>query len=895
MSKLSHALACVWTNYSLNRIKMYFRLKFLLVFAAMFLLLSQLHAQNTQSSEPDTTVSFKVYGACEMCKDRIEEALKLKGIKSANWNVDTKILTVTYEPSRIWLDRIHNRIASVGHDTELKKANNAVYNKLPDCCLYRDAKRMDELHQLNVATQAMDTLEKIQSKLGTHNDSITIRGIVLEEDKKGSFKPLPGASVMWLGTTEGTFTDSSGVFSISHTNKSDRLIISYVGYSSDTLAILPTNEVKIILGKGKQLQEVKVTASRQSTYIKSSDPFRVSVMTQKELFKAACCNLSESFETNPSVDVSYSDAVSGSKQIQLLGLSGNYSQLTVENLPGPRGIATSQGLNSIPGTWVESIQMMKGTGSVANGFESIAGQINVELKKPQSMDRLHANVYANEQGKTDINLNLATPIGNKWSTALLMHDAFLFNEMMDFNKDGFRDQPTGNLFTLLNRWNYDNGKGLITQFGFRYLDDEKIGGETHFEPSDNHHMDTVYGLEIDSRRIEAFGKIGYVFPEKKYQSIGLQLSTFKHEMNSYFGHTTYDAEQNNVYANLIYQSIIGSTTHKFRTGLSVVHDNYDEQYNTSVFQRKETVTGAFFEYNFSPMEHFQIVAGIREDYNNLYGWFTTPRLNIRYEPIEGTTIRLSSGRGQRTANIFAENMGLFASSRMIHIMNPTDGKAYGLNPEVAWNNGITVDQHFHLFNRPASASVEFFRNDFVNQVVVDLEDPRMVGFYNLDGKSYSNSFQVELNTEPIAHLNLRLAYRMFDVKTTYSNTLLEKPYTAKHRGFANLGYEINSWKFDYTINYNSRKRMPSTVENPPAYQREKFSDAYAVMNAQVTKTLGKNSNFDIYVGGENLTNFFQKNVIIAPDQPFGPYFDASMVWGPVTGRMFYGGLRYTLK
>ena len=429
--------------------------------------------------------------------------------------------------------------------------------------------------------------------------------------------------------------------------------------------------------------------------------------------------------------------------------------------------------------------------------------------------------------------------------------------------DGFRDLPTGNLFTALNRWNYDNGKGLITQFGFRFLDDQKVGGETHLNLPKDHHMDTVYGLEINSRRTEAFGKIGYVFPEKKYQSIGLQLSTFKHELNSYFGHTTYDAEQKNIYANLIYQSIIGSTIHKFRAGLSVVYDNYDELFNTAIFQRKESVSGGFFEYNYSPVENFQVVAGIRQDYNSLYGWFTTPRLNIRYQPVEGTTIRLSSGRGQRTANVFAENMGLMASSRMFHIMNPSGGAAYGLNPEVSWNNGITIDQQFHLFNRHASVAFEYFRNDFINQIVVDMEDPRMVGFYNLDGKSFSNSFQVEINTEPFPQFNVRLAYRLFDVKSTYSDQLLEKPFTSTHRGFANLAYGINGWKFDYTVNYNGKKRIPSTEANPPSYQREKFSETYLIMNAQVSKTLGKQSNIDLYVGSENMTNFFQKDAIIA--------------------------------
>jgi outer membrane receptor protein involved in Fe transport len=329
--------------------------------------------------------------------------------------------------------------------------------------------------------------------------------------------------------------------------------------------------------------------------------------------------------------------------------------------------------------------------------------------------------------------------------------------------------------------------------------------------------------------------------------------------------------------------------------LSLVHDDYNENLTGDIFKRDESVAGAFFEYTFNPSEHFQIVAGLREDHNNLYGWFTTPRLNVRYEPIEGTVLRLSSGRGQRTANIFAENTALFVSSRQIHIMNAINGKAYGLNPEIAWNTGLTIDQHFHLFNRGATASAEFFRNDFIDQVVVDMEDPRMIDFYNLDGKSYSNSFQAELNMEPVRKLSMKLAYRLFGVKTNYNGELLEKPYTAKHRGFANLAYETNGWKFDYTVNYNGKKRIPSTDMNPPAYQRAEFSKAYVLMNAQISKTLGKKSDIDLYLGAENLTNFFQKDAIIAADQPFGPYFDASMVWGPVTGRMFYGGIRYSIK
>jgi hypothetical protein len=593
------------------------------------------------------------------------------------------------------------------------------------------------------------------------------------------------------------------------------------------------------------------------------------------------------------VDVSYSDAVTGSKQIQLLGLAGIYTQLTVENLPGPRGIATPLGLNSIAGPWIESIQLSKGTGSVANGFESIAGQINVELKDPETAEKLYLNGYVNGMGKTDLNANLAQHLNEKWSTILLLHDDFLYNKV-DENNDGFRDLPTGNLFSGINKWKYANQKGLEIHFGAKVLADDKTGGQMNYNTIDKLTTNS-YGLGIKTKRYEGFAKIGYIFPEKKYQSIGLQISGFDHQQDSYFGLIKYDAHQSNFYSNLIYQSIIGNSAHKFRTGLSLTADKYNELYKTETFKRNEIVPGAFFEYTYTMNDKFSAVAGLREDHNNLYGWFTTPRLNIRYAPIKGTTIRISAGRGQRTANIFAENMGALVSARTVNIVSDNDNKAYGLKPEVAWNKGISLDQKLKLFERDAMLSFDFYRNDFTNQVVADMEDARQVKFYNLQGKSFSNSFQSELNLIPVKALDVRLAYRLFDVKSTYRSQLLEKPFTSKNRAFANFGYAVKNWKFDYTINYVGRKRIPSTAENPLEYRMPDYSPAYISMNAQVSKSFGKNKAFEMYVGGENLTNYFQKNVIIAADEPFGEYFDASMVWGPVSGRLLYGGFRYKIK
>jgi copper chaperone CopZ len=841
-----------------------------------------------KSEFPFTSISFKVFGACEQCKDRIETTLKIKGVKTANWNVDTKQLALEYNPAIISLEKIENKIVAVGHDLVNKKAKNVIYKALPSCCHYREI-----VPESNTA--AVDSIKNIVAPINFNNASF-IKGIVLQETNTGKLNPLFNASVYWLGTNTGVFTDSVGVFSISPNTNSSKLVISYVGYKSDTIDIASNNELKIFLASKKQLSEITVFSKQKTAYFSSLATIRTEVMTSGELLKAACCNLSESFETNPSVDVSYNDAVTGSKQIQLLGLSGNYTQLTVENLPGPRGLATPLGLNSIAGPWIESIQLTKGVGSVANGFESIAGQINVELKKPETAEQLLQNIYINELGKTDLNLNLSTKLSSKWSSGLLLHEDFLNNSQLDFNKDGFRDLPTGNQFSLVNRYKYDNSKGLLSQFGIKIFKDDRVGGQTSFNEKTDINSTTKYGLGINTQRYEAFGKIGYVFPQQKYKSIGLQLAAIDYTQNSYFGFTNYNSKQQSFYSNLIYQSIINSTIHKFRTGLSVQYDYYNEDVKLLNYNRKELVAGGFFEYTFTPSENFSAVAGIRADNNNLYGAFLTPRLNLRYEPIKGTIIRTSAGRGQRTATIFAENNSVFVSARQVNIMSNNTNNAYGLNPEVSWNKGISIEQQFKLFQNNATLSFDYFRNDFTNQVVVDLENAREVKFYNLLGKSYSNSFQVELTSQLVSKIDVRLAYRYFDVKQTYSGQLLDKPFVAKNRAFLSLDYATtNGWKINYTITYNGKKRLPNTNANPAAFQLPTYSPDYFLMNMQVTKKFNKKMPMEGYIGIENASNYFQQSAIISAAQPFSQYFDASMIWGPISGRMLYFGWRLKIK
>ncbi|PRD54385.1 TonB-dependent receptor domain-containing protein [Sphingobacterium gobiense] len=833
-------------------------------------------------AQQDSTITFEVAGNCAMCKQRIEKAAKINGVSNATWNIQDGMATVNFNSNVTSSNDIKQSIADAGHDTDEVRAKQEVYEALHECCLY------DRLGE-----------EKSHNNHQNHDHEHIVRGVVVQENNRGDLTPIAGVNVHWLeNKATQRQSNAEGVFDIKHEKGYSHLVITYAGMQPDTVEIKNLHEIVVIHAKDNVLGVVVVSRRQRTAYVDKMNANRVETITARELFKAACCDLSESFETNASVDVVASDAVTGAKQVQLLGLSGIYTQLTVENLPGPRGFAAPLGLNSMAGPWIEAIHISKGMGSVANGFESMSGQINVELKKPHNTDRLYFNAYANNMGRTDVNLNLAQKLNDKWSVGLLLHDNFMYNKNMNFSNNGFRDMPVGNTFSGINRWHYEDGKGLIAQFGIKYLSDDRTGGEIDFNKNSDKLTTDRYGLGFDIDRIEGFAKIGYVFPSNKLRSIGLQLAGSHFRQNSFFGLTTYDNKQNSGYANLLYQDVIGNVQHKYRAGVSVSYDKYNENILQHDFNRTETVSGAFLEYTYAPTEKFDAVLGLRQDYNSIYGWFTTPRAVLRYAPTNTTTLRLSSGRGQRTANVFAENLGIFASSRAIDYENlaTNNGTAYGLKPEVSWNTGFTFDQDFQLFGRESGVSLELFHNNFTNQVVIDWENPRTVSFYNLDGKSYSNSLQAEFRFMPAQHFETKMAYRLLDVQTDYRNGRLQKPLTAKHRGFVNMAYNLHSgWSFDYTLNMVGKKRLPSTVDNPIEYQLAAYSDAYVTMNAQISKSFGADKNFTVYLGGENLTNFYQKNPILAFEEPFGSHFDTNLLWGPITGRMFYTGVRYTIK
>jgi outer membrane receptor for ferrienterochelin and colicin len=458
----------------------------------------------------------------------------------------------------------------------------------------------------------------------------------------------------------------------------------------------------------------------------------------------------------------------------------------------------------------------------------------------------------------------------------------------------------------MNRWQYqDAEKGWVSFFNVRFLNDEKQVGQVDFNP-DTDRVDgsnrllsgaEVWGSEINTRRFDTSLKLGYVFPELPFQSLGFQTSYSLHKQDSYFGFSTYDINHESLYSNLLFNSIIGDTRNKFKTGITLAYDGYDEMVTTTDYSRIDNSVGAFFEYSYENLEKVSLTAGLRVDNHNRLGTFVTPRFHIRYTPWEKGSLRGSFGRGKRAANIFAENQQLFASSRVINI-DDTGGRVYGLEPEDAWNYGVSFLQGFNFLNKKGDISLDYYITDFENQVVVDWENPQEVSFYNLEGKSSAKSFQVEVNYEPLTRLNFRTAYKFYDVSTDYKSGNLQKPLQAQHRFFVNLGYETEAkdngsqWKFDYTLHTLGEMRLPDTSAYSAQYQLGEYSSPYSLMNAQVTKVFS--DKFEVYVGGENLTNEQQKNPVLGANDPFGPNFDTSIVYAPIMGRMFYGGFRFKI-
>lgn len=718
-----------------------------------------------------------------------------------------------------------------------------------------------------------------------------VRGTV--KDSQG--EPIPGANVVWLNSAGGVTTQADGTFSIP--KKGHSLVVSFIGFNSDTIAVADKDAVvDVVLHEGVVMNEVSVVSRKLTTMKLRNSVMNEDIISSDELCRAACCNLGESFVTNPSVDVSYSDAATGAKQIKLLGLSGTYVQMLTENIPNFRGTAAPYGLGYVPGPWMNSIQVSKGTSSVKNGYEALTGQINVEFKKPQAEDAdwVSGNLFASTTNRYEANVDASVKLSGRWSTMLLAHYE---NETKahDANDDGFVDIPRVEQYHFFNRWAY-MGEKFIFQGGIKALTEDRKGGQAgHGTSWEASARGELYEVDIRTDRYEAFAKNAYIFNRERNTNLALILSGTLHNQDALYGRKSYDVDQQNAYASLMFETEFGKQ-HSFSTGVSYNFDGYDQRYRLTnaasdpalkAYDR-ESVGGAYAQYTFHWQDKLTVMAGLRGDYSSLYDFFVTPRAHVKYAPNEYVNFRVSAGKGYRTNHVLAENNFLMASSRQIVI-------APDLEQEEAWNYGASVSTYLPVCGKTLNVNAEFYYTDFLRQVVVDMDsDPHQVVFANLDGRSYSKVFQVEASYPFFKGFTLTSAFRLTDAKTTYGGELLEKPLTSKYKGLVTASYQtpLGLWQFDATVQLNGGGRMPTpyALENGDLSWQPRY-DGFEQLSAQVTRYF---RNWSVYIGGENLTNFKQRNPIIDAADPWGSRFDSTMIWGPVHGIKGYVGIRVNL-
>ena len=624
----------------------------------------------------------------------------------------------------------------------------------------------------------------------------------------------------------------------------------------------------IVAGHELGSVEVKGTSSSRSR----GRVENVDLIGQGQLVRAACCNLGESFTTNPSVDVSYTDAATGARQIKLLGLSGTYVQMLTENVPNLRGAALPYSLGFVPGPWMQSIQVSKGAASVKNGYESTTGQINIEYQKPQGIDGVRANAYLDTDLKLEANADAGIHLNDRLSTSLLLH----FENRQthhDANGDGFMDMPRLRQYNIMHRWAYVS-PGFISQLSMRFLRDERHGGQTDMEHG--------YTTQAETNRYEAQWKNGLMFGGEHNTSLALMLQGSWHDAWNRFGRTLYDVTQRNGYAQLMFETDL-TECHNVSLGASVNHDNYDERTSLTglpLVPANETTVGLYAQYTYKPNEKLTVMPGIRWDSSSEYGSFVTPRLHIKYSPTDVLTLRASAGKGYRSPHALAENVSLLASGRAVIVADE-------LQQEEAWNVGGSVGLVLPVRSRNLELNAEYYYTSFLHQMVVNFDGAKgrhTLSFENLDGSSRSHCFQVDATYPFFDGFTATAAFRLNDVRCTYDGELRQKPLTSRYKGLLTLSYKtpLELWQFDVTGHLNGGGKL---------YDRTDFP-AYFQLQAQVTREF---RHFSVYLGGENLTNYKMYDPVIDAANPWSEAFDATQVWGPVAGAMGYIGLRFKLE
>ncbi|GHU95647.1 TonB-dependent receptor [Bacteroidia bacterium] len=648
------------------------------------------------------------------------------------------------------------------------------------------------------------------------------------------------------------------------------------------------------------VEEVEVQGRQKGTVISRINPITTEKISSAGLKKLACCNLAESFENSATVTVGFSDAVSGTRQIRMLGLTGTYTQMLDESRVGIRGLGSAYGLSYTPGAWLQGIQISKGTASVASGYEAIAGQINLDYRKPEGEDLLFVNAYFNSDLRGELNLASSFEATPKLRGVVLLH-ASGDPQMTDVDNNNFADQPQTKQINVANRWLYSVGSGALLHAGWQLIAEDRQGGQLNFNRRTDRDSLNKYGSYILNRRLNAFAKFGVPLGDDEHNSFALIGDYTLHDQESFFGQKIYNGTEQSAYLNALLQ-LEFREMHHLNFGLTARGDFYDETIklpsslspereilNGFLKHENEVVAGFFGEYTLNLADKLTAIAGVRLDQNNLYGTLLTPRAHLKYNITETLIVRASAGRGMHSPNLIADNIWMMASNRQIEVLEKP-------KMEDAWTYGLSLTAYIHKDEQEiATVSADVFHTEFTNQLIVDQEvSGNRIAIYNLDGRSYANNYQIDVNLEPVQRLGIFATFRYSDTRVNLTEMgMQQKPLIDRFKGLLNVSYatKFNKWMFDATAQINGQNRLPSSQYVKYDYDASEYSPVYPMFFAQVTR---RHRNLEVYVGCENIANYMQKNPVISAGDPAGNDFNASVVWGPLMGRKFYIGMRYTI-
>ncbi|MBI3232973.1 MAG: TonB-dependent receptor plug domain-containing protein, partial [Bacteroidetes bacterium] len=626
--------------------------------------------------------------------------------------------------------------------------------------------------------------------------------------------------------------------------------------------------------------------------------FQTEQITQKELSKAACCDMAGCFETQATVQPQTTNVITNSKELRILGLSGVYNQVLIDGFPLIQGLSYTYGISSYPGSLIDNIFVSKGANSVLHGYESISGQINLIPKSADKTDRLFANIYINSFGEKHVNFNYANTVGKakKWNTFLALHSVQPANK---FDRDGdkFLDLPKLTRYMIYNKWKYgsENVKGLYANIGWRLVTENRVGGQVDFNPDTDKGSNKVYGQTVGFYQPEIYSKLGYRFNAQ--HSLVFSFSTFYQSQTAYFGTTKYMATQLNSYINLQHE-VLWKKVHQLKYGVSYRYQVLKEEITIpqvdsfrhygGTYQTNLSIPGFFAENILKFGERLTIITGARIDRHQTYGYYFTPRAMVKVNINKSNTLRMSSGKGWRQVNLFSENINLLASSRDILFQEK-------LKPEEAFNWGINYVYSIDRKKFSGTLSLDFYQTRFSNQFFPDYDsDPRKAIIKNYDGQSISNAFQVDISAKFLGYIEFKAGYNFLNVFRVIDGAQYILPFNPKNRLMTAISIrpQKSKWMIDMNMHWYDKQRLPNTSKSPSEYQQADYSKAYELINVQVTY---KAKRIEYYAGCENALDFRQRKPIIGWQDPFGPYFDTSSVWGPTRGRELYIGARWKLK